>query len=249
MFLPAPPLSDPEPDDAEPLDARTARQLRELEDMIALGMEMLRAFGRQVAMETEAMAAGGPPVEARSRESTALAFFRVSRAVRLSQMLERQLYATALEEPEPEPAPQEMDARAKEMAERVKRRFRLLTRRGEVKSFLERAIETEARERGDGFDRDQAERELTDAVERGDTSEEVWLWRPLGELAEGLCHTLGVRYDPELWTEAGFDDEDGPRPAHLPARGPIGAGRPPPGAALRDRAGVRSPPPFWADDA
>jgi hypothetical protein len=241
--------SPPQDDEPDAIDPRTARQLAELEAMIGLGMRMLRAFDAQVEMETEAMAAGEKRVDARSREATALAFFRVSRAIRLSQMLERQL-SGADAAPEPEPAANDGPSGHEAAAERAMRRLRLLTRRQEVRDFVRQAIEAEARERGDGFDRERAECRLDEATERGDAPEAVWLWRPLGELAEGLCRVLGVRYDPALWGEvrvgeaAEAGEADG-----APALLRLYAARPLAARGLDGRGPGPPLPAFWAEDA
>jgi hypothetical protein len=220
---------DPEPGEADggaPADPRSARQLAELEAMVGAGFRMLAAFERQVEVETRAMEAGEARVDGRSRESTALAFCRISRAIRLSQRLERQVAGLdaapaqarpARTAPAPvgaaPPATADPAAAARGVritAEKAMRRLRLLTRRHDVRNLVARAIDIAAHERGEAFDREAAEYEMIEALEDPATPDAVWLWRPLGELAADLCRDLGVRYDPNLWAEAGFADEPTP---------------------------------------
>jgi hypothetical protein len=224
MFLSTAPISPREEREAQL--ARTNRQVAEVEEIAQMGMRMLRAFERQVEVETCAIEAGEAKPDARSRAASAQAFARVARAVRLTQILERRL--VGMDRPPAEAAaqvggpvdPHAVRKKAHDTTERILRDLRVMTRRHDVRIFIERAIDVAERERGESFDRELAEYGAFEALNDPATPPAVWMWRPLGELAADICRELGVRYDPELWGEVGLPDRPMPDDEPPEDRGP-----------------------------
>lgn len=155
----------------------------------------------------------------------ALAFSRVSRAVRLTVMLAERIEAQARqdardaeardedEDADGEPLVGRGGRPAGEVVQRVKTRMLLLSRKDEVRQLVERAIDAgrdagrAPEDGGEEAGEARAERlraELGVRLESPETDEREWLERPLGEIARRVCADLGVGYDPRLWDgEAG----------------------------------------------
>jgi hypothetical protein len=156
--------------------ARAERRLQRLDELADMGVDIARELHRQVLEKA------GPAPE------LALAFDRVCRAVRLTQMLQEKL-----EREHEERARQVAAEAAAEHAARIERK--VTTVRRTVRSVLD--VETEADATLDdlglhGLMLDGADREAEDAA---------FLDRPLGEIVARICFDLGLQPDWSLWDD------------------------------------------------
>jgi hypothetical protein len=180
------------------------RQLQILGELAEIGLEVARAVG----------AAPGPAGD------LALAYARVSRAVRLTLMLQSQLIedaaAAARERARPEPAPA--------LPEDI--------RKARVTRIVERLVTAEHR-----HDVDMADELSAEAAERLD-DEDVYgdlMQRPMSELVARLCRDLGLEPDwaqlaQELWAQQEIASGD--------VGAPLSTTRPLPLAGEGDREAV-----------
>jgi len=192
-------LPAPETAPTDPCEDRAARRLRVLQELAEIGMDLARAL-RQRAAEQAAPEAGG---------DVALAFSRIARAVRQTVALEARLDEDRQARDERIAA--EHAARQAELDRRdADGRLRGLIRKEEVREIVERTIDCEARERGDGCDAESLLADLDERLEDDDDYED-FARLPIGELVTRICRDLGVTPDPCF-----FEDGDWEAPALTP---------------------------------
>jgi len=225
-------VSDPSLTPASPEDAsiqRAERQLRMLQELAEIGMDLARALRRRVESETDTEADAPPPAAGRD---PADAFQRLSRAIRLTLALETKVAealraliageAAAVETGRAETARRDDEAQAR----------RREATHSKVVGLVGHAIYAE-------IDNQEALWDCLDAMdERLDEDEayEGYADRPLRETVERLCADLGLTPDWSLWTDEGWVIPPAARrPAysvfHQPNRAPYGrerANAPPP---------------------
>jgi len=167
---------------------RAERQLRMLEELAEIGMDLARALPRRVEAESEADTKTDAPAHTAGRDP-ADAFQRLSRAIRLTLALETRV-AEAL--------------RALIAGEAVAAETRRTRRReateDRVRDLVGHAIAAEV-------DNGEALKDCLDAMdERLDEDEayEDYADRPLRETVERLCADLGLTPDWSLWTDDGW---------------------------------------------
>jgi hypothetical protein len=147
------------------------RQVQLLGELAELGLDIARAIARQ---------ASGQSVEAVVEGDVALAYARVSRAVRLTLMLQAKLI-------------EEFQAAADEAAEVKARLAPAYRAKARVEAIVERVAES-------AHDEDTVDRLISEAAERLD-DEDLYgdlLERPLSELVARICKDLGLEPD---WAE------------------------------------------------
>jgi hypothetical protein len=180
--------------------------LRRLSQM---GLAMAEALELQVsdpqgAVEsTGAWRAGDP----------AMGFARVARAVRLGLALEDRLdrmglvaaapEAVAVAEPDYSTMRGPGGQTADEIREKILNKISYEVRRDAVREMVERAIETEARERGEAVD---VEALRDDLDERMGDHRLDWLNFSMADRVRSICDALGVPFDPALWDEEAAED-------------------------------------------
>jgi hypothetical protein len=213
LFLTCALPSSPEPAEPDPQKARAARQLRALEELAAIGMELARALRDQVVAATAVQASepedgepnSGAASGAVSGETVALAFSRIARAVRQTLALEARLAD--------EDRAGEAEARARREAERQDQgmaRLRFMVRAAAVQEAVEEAIEADCGpDREDGGDAERAERLLADLDERLEDADDSYFDQlSTSRAAARICRELGVAFDADLWSDE--DDENCP---------------------------------------
>jgi hypothetical protein len=258
-MLASPPSAFAPPEDSSDetwpdADARARRQLRLLEALSDMGMDLARTLHRQVTEPGEDGAA--PPAD------PGLAFARVSRAVRLTLALEMRVQG-------------EMDARRANAASRPSSD----ETRSAVETLKQKLFAMAAADADDSEDDDEADacdaaetgwRELRERLverdtENGPESGSGDDGRPVGEIIGDICRSLGGAPDWSAWadedaaagglqrdeiapplgklsakpTEGDFDSPStGARPLHHAARGP-----PPPlrGGGMKEAGAYGSP--------
>lgn len=200
------------------IDPRTARQLRALEELGEIGLDVARALRRQAIAVAEATdepmgeaavgeAAVDRPAVSRSAAARfggdlALAFSRVSRAIRQTLALEHRL------------AEGERLAAVEHAAAERRRAFiaGLMApspRQAAVRAAVERVIAAGTLSDPDGGEQ-RAERLLDDLDEWLDEADgdEDFEARPLAEVVAEICADIGAPFDPAVWA-ARLQAEDG----------------------------------------
>jgi hypothetical protein len=180
----APAASTPRPDDADPDEARRRalldRQLDRLDQLIGAGMDLVQGLAAQ--------AAGGPKVV---EGDVALAYSRLSRAVRMAMLLQSRLVA----EPEAETPPQDDDDPASMSVYWIKPGEILTEQRLARSERVEQIVESIARgETGDDEAAEHIRREAAERLERDDIYGDV-LTRPVSELVFEICRDLNLAPD------------------------------------------------------
>lgn len=201
---------------AEVTGQRAERRLRTLEDLAEVGMALARSLLRRAELaEAGDAAADDEPVGA---AEAALAFSRLSRAVRQTLALEARLEDEQRAR-QAQTAAQAAERRAEEDERRAMRKLRLLIRKSTVQDIVEEVIEANEREanereagepeadgpEADGPEADGREVErLLDALHErleDDAEDDDFENLPIGELVQRICHDLGVAFDPALWAD------------------------------------------------
>ena len=193
-------VSDPSLTPASPEDAaiqRTERQLRMLEELAEIGMDLARALRRRVEAETDTPADEPPPAAGRD---PADAFQRLSRAIRLTLALQTRVgealraliagEAAAVEIRRVETVRRTDEAKA-QRREAVRDR---------VLDLVEHAMAAE-------IDDDEALNDCHEALEERLEEDEAYAdyaEAPLRETVERLCADLGLAPDWSLWTDEGW---------------------------------------------
>ena len=187
------PPSTPAPDAVLPAD-HSAERLAMLRALAEIGMSVARAVGRRA--EAIAAEAGEDTKDAPAKtDDLALAFARVSRAVRLTLALEARMEGEASETAREAARGQEIVRAAKEAGERA----RIADKLEKFEDIAKELIEAEA-----GADQDAAERLYEVLDERLDEIEvDELMGRPMAELVAAICRDLGIAPD---WRD--FEDED-----------------------------------------
>ncbi|CAN7170307.1 hypothetical protein LJR225_000334 [Phenylobacterium sp. LjRoot225] len=197
------------------------RQLEVLGRLAEAGLNIALAVERQVmAVEQASPEAGSPEAgsgEAVQRmQALALAYGRVSRAVRLTIALQSQLVKDL----------QDLDATAARRAAGQQadagreRRILQSARKEQVERIVERLIRTEA---GDGAEADRLAEEAWERLDHDDIYGDL-LARPVREIIALVCQDLGLAPDWSRWAQEAW------------AQGEIGAGA----------AGAAAEPPITA---
>ncbi|HEY4031744.1 MAG TPA: hypothetical protein VGM25_15480 [Caulobacteraceae bacterium] len=214
MNTPAAPLSDPSAISPEPaagpLPIPAERQLALLGELAELGMDVARAVAARAR-------AAGPEEDL---GALANAYARVSRAVRLTVMLQSKLMQAPRAAPEPE-APDEASERSEQHKFRVER-------------IVERVLRTQ---HDDEDEIDRLSAEVAERLDDEDLYGEV-LDRPLGELVALICRDVGLEPDwARMAQEAWAVEEIRSGAAGSPFAGLTHA-RPPPFTGEGDREAV-----------
>lgn len=203
--------------DADPdiqVSERDARALALLAELAGIGMALARDLGRRAADDETPL----DPAEA------ALAFSRLSRAVRLTIALEQRLAEAA-------PARAEAAARAWRVRIGHERALRAAGRKDEAEALVARALAAEGR---DGFEADAVLEELSERLDEADDDD--WLTDvPIAVMAARICRDLGVAFDPDVWAEAvGTQAPENPDPDPDPGPDPASCGAGPDLAAAAE---------------
>jgi hypothetical protein len=194
--------ADPRP----PAEAaeRDARALARLDELAAIGMDLARDLRRRAADDDAPL----DPAEA------ALAFSRLSRAIRLTIALEQRLAEGAS-------ARAEAAQRARVLRDGYERAMRAAGRKDQAQAMVAQALAA------DGRDAAEVEILLEDLTERLDEDDDA-LWLddvPVAVMAAGICRDLGVAFDPAVW--AGMEDEEEAPPGDSPSAHAVQARAPP----------------------
>ncbi|MEO8926586.1 MAG: hypothetical protein ABI306_05425 [Caulobacteraceae bacterium] len=220
---------------ASPSILRAERQLRMLEELARIGMDLARALGRRAEAEAEA---AGEAVDAvpnaapqpATQRDPADAFQRISRAIRLTLALEMRtdetLRALQAGEATAEAARREAAIRR---AEAAKTRCRQAVEE-KVRAVVSHAITAEI----EGDEALDACHEALDERLEDDESYEDLADKPLRQTVERLCADLGLSPDWSAWSDDDGWAEPGRfgRHAHSlfnqPSQFPYGCGPSPP---------------------
>jgi hypothetical protein len=187
-------------------DERVERQLRTLQELAEIGMDL----AREVRVQALAPALAEP-----ASADFGLMFSRIARAVRQTLALEAKL----------------AEDRTKARTEAAQRRLAQARAHGgrrklRIEHIVERAIEAES----DGRAREDL---LGDLYERLLDHEEVadFAERPIAEWVTRICRDLGVTPDPSLWENEDWANGDGA----VADPGPPHSGEAPPSVSSRNR--------------
>jgi hypothetical protein len=156
--------------------ARAEQRLQRLDVLADMGVDIAGELRRQV------LEGAGPAPE------LALAFDRVCRAVRLSQMLQEKL-----EREHDARAREAAAAAAAERAARIEGKVRAVRRT--VRAVLDVEIEAD-----ETLDDCALHGEMLDRADR-EAEDEAFLDRPLGEIVARICFDLGLEPDWSLWDD------------------------------------------------
>ena len=185
-------------------EARASRQMRMLQELAEIGMQLARAVGRQIADRVPEDPGGG---DADLAPDLALVFSRISRAVRqtiaLEARLDRQLHEARAAE----------DAAKAEHA-RIATRTLVRRRKHTVREAVQDAVDAEACG-------PELEVLLADLDERLDDSDDNldFAELPVGQLVARICRQLGVTPDPGLWQDEEPEVQDAREPPGSHLRG------------------------------
>jgi len=192
----SPALPQPCPaDEADWARAYAMRQLEMLGELAEIGLDVARAIERQASGRTDAQDGDAPTTPAVFQGDPALAYARVSRAVRLTLMLQARLIEDLKAA---DKAGAEAGAEAAAETARLEPAYRKKVR---VEAIVERLIEAEHPD-----DEETLDTLMADAGERLD-DEDLYgdlLERPVSEIVARLCKDLGLAPDwaelaEELW--------------------------------------------------
>ena len=216
--LPALPTLAP-PDEAHWSHAFALRQLQLLGELAELGLDVARAVERQ-AGDMHSCVSPDPRPALAFQGDPALAYARVSRAVRLTLMLQAKLIDAMK-------AAETADAAARTQPDRFSPEYQ---RKARVERIVERLAEAEHPDA-----EDQVTDLLAEAAERLD-DEDLYgdlLDRPMSELVARICQDLGLAPDwaglaQELWA---VKEVESGQPG-WPLAGLAGQTRPPPPAGV-----------------
>ncbi|MDR3513920.1 MAG: hypothetical protein P4L73_19960 [Caulobacteraceae bacterium] len=186
--------------EAGTMSPRAERRLQTLEDLAEVGMALARSLLRRAELAEAGEASADEPVGA---AEAALAFSRLSRAVRQTLALEARL-EDELRADQAQAAARAAERRAAEDERRARRKLCLLIRKSTVQDIVEEVIEANAREAG-GREADgpEVERLFDGLYERleDDAEDDDFENLPIGELVQRICLDLGVAFDPALWAD------------------------------------------------
>ncbi|MEO8926384.1 MAG: hypothetical protein ABI306_04400 [Caulobacteraceae bacterium] len=211
---------------ASPSVLRAERQLRMLEELAQIGMDLARALGRRAEADGVDAASDAGCKPALAARDPADAFQRLSRAIRLTLALEMKTDETlrALQAGEATAEASRREA-AIRRAEAAKARSRQVAEH-EVRAVVAQAIVAE-------IEGDEALDDCYDALDErleDDESYEDLADKPLRQTVERLCADLGLSPDWSAWSDDDGWAEPGKfgRPAHSlfnqPSQGPYGCG-------------------------
>ena len=206
---------------AVPLSEWKERHVRNLAALAEIGMNCARALERQATDETTAPTTCG---------DIGLSFTRISRAVRLTMMMEARLHEGV---PTAEPTARTAPAAPAISATRAHRRD--ASHKKLITDVVELAIRAEARERGEDFDAEDLTSDLHERVETDFDTD--FRRRSIAEVGEMICRDLGVPWDRRFWDDLRLERITRPRPA-------LGAL-----ANARRRQAQSARPPLSSDDA
>ena len=209
----------PETDAPDPSEERHARDVRMLEELAEVGMDLARELRSRLLERTE------------GEGELALAFTRVARAVRQSVMLKQRLISDR-ETRDRKAEAERMERPVVDLGWVLGKQTPGSIRKDTVRNGVENAIEDE-------FDAADAE-DLLDAVyERLDAYDAAeFVDRPIGEMMARICKDLGVTPDWSL-----FEDEDWAlEEARTQAVGSPYAASDPPGREVTEAAASVHPP-------
>jgi hypothetical protein len=229
-------LATPETDRAAWRQAALQRQAERLEQLAEVGLRLAATLEGEAA---EARAAGGPV-----RDGVAMAFGRVSRAVRLSVLLHARLLSD-MDEADRRGryvSPMDREAEDARLADEEARRDPAYGHKARVEAIVGRVARAEI------DDEDRLERLTTEAAERLD-DEDLYgdvLTRPVGELVALICRDLGLdpdweRLSQEAWARAEIAAAPPGSPFLLPQT-PARRPRPAEGESWRGRYRPGAPP-------
>ena len=174
----------PETDAPDPSEERHARDVRMLEELAEVGMDLARELRSRLLERTE------------GEGELALAFTRVARAVRQSVMLKQRLISDR-ETRDRKAEAERMERPVVDLGWVLGKQTPGSIRKDTVRNGVENAIEDE-------FDAADAEELLDEVYERLDAYDEAeFVDRPIGEMMARICKDLGVTPDWSL-----FEDED-----------------------------------------
>ena len=170
-------------------EARACRQMRMLQELAEIGMQLARAVGRQVADCAQDPEGGDADRAANLGAHLALVFSRISRAVRqtiaLEARLDRQIHQARRDE----------DVALAEQA-RIATRALARRRKHAVREAVQHAVEAETC----GPELEALLADLDDRLEDPDDDLD-FAELPIGELVARICRQLGVVHDPSLWQD------------------------------------------------
>jgi hypothetical protein len=206
--------ADPEAHPADPARARLERQLAVLDELAETGLKLCRA------LEQQTLESAGPQGPALSLGDAALAYGRLSRAVRLTLVLQGKVLEErkALDDlAERRRRQQEAEAQARRAQSESR-----AARREEVEQIAGQVI------RAEGLDPSEADRLAADAAERLDRDDiyDALADHPAGEIVARLCRDLGLEPDWSRWAQEAWAQEAGLQA--LTPEGAEGGPAPPP---------------------
>ncbi len=210
MTDPAAPIS--EPDDAvDPRLDATAGQVAVLGELAEIGLRLAGALERlalaQVAAAEMALAAGeaGAPAVPAPRVDLGLSFDRLSRAIRLTLMLETRIAEGEV-------------ARGAQAAREAEHAAWTEAQAEAVLEVVEKTLEADGQDDETIIER---LRETRDYLESGDDDYDV-LEHPLSRVIALICEEFGVEPDWSLWTDTDWaieEAQDRPRGSPYARRG------------------------------
>ena len=188
-------------DALDPAAERAERQCRMLVELAQIGVRLALTLERQAAAAADAAEAGGAPVAAPFGGDLGLVFDRLTRAVRLTLMLE-----TRIAEGEVGRQAQVAEARAKAAQ---------AAQRAAIDAWEEAQVEAvvavvEKTLDADGQDDETIVarlRETREYLESGDEDYDI-LEHPLSRVIAVICEEFGVKPDWSLWTDTDWAIEE-----------------------------------------
>jgi len=205
--------SSPRTAPPDPADVRTGELAAMLRELSEIGMDLARSLREAVRDQVEAARAAGEPAPAVTSEA-GLTFSRIARGVRLTVALERALY----EPPKGAGSAKDRDMAAQiaGAAQRLRRKLWVVAGGHEVKTWVEKTIETQATgER-------EAERLKAELNEKLADEDEIrpLLGLPVGEMIARVCRDLGLEPNEQLWAHEPWAIEEAAERAAAGTRPP-----------------------------